>query len=116
MNCEELIEAWDKDEIITSIEMGGLGPGYEQAIQTVAVEFARATKDVDPGDRGAFQRACHRVLETLDNDLRGITLGMFAAAEWLARKWRTVGPEGLIEEAKKDGKEDRIVLVRRVFP
>lgn len=41
MTVEELLSAWDRGEPIWSITMGGLGPGYEQAIQILAVEIVR---------------------------------------------------------------------------
>lgn len=37
----DLIERWDRGETIWSVEMGGLGPGYEQALQMAMVEFLR---------------------------------------------------------------------------
>ena len=38
----ELLDRWDNDEQVQSISLGGIGPGYEQAIQETAIEFARA--------------------------------------------------------------------------
>ena len=37
----EQLRRWDAGETIWSIEMGGLGPGYEQAIQVLAIEIIR---------------------------------------------------------------------------
>jgi len=39
--CEEALAAWDKGEVVWTVEMGGLGPGYEQAIQILAMECLR---------------------------------------------------------------------------
>ena len=39
--AQEWLRRWDEDGHIWSIEMGGLGPGYEQAIQVLAVEIVR---------------------------------------------------------------------------
>lgn len=43
--ARELVSQWDSGETIWSIEMGGLGPGYEQAIQILAVEITRDNLD-----------------------------------------------------------------------
>ncbi len=39
--AEEWLARWDKGESCWSIEMGGLGPGYEQAIQITVAEILR---------------------------------------------------------------------------
>jgi len=39
--CIELLKQWDNGELVSTIEMGGLGPGYEQAIQICAFEMLR---------------------------------------------------------------------------
>lgn len=38
---KEWLEAWDRGEDVPSIEMGGMGPGYEQALQICAFETVR---------------------------------------------------------------------------
>jgi hypothetical protein len=40
--CEDLLARWDAGESVWSVEMGGVGPGYEQAIQNTAFEVLRA--------------------------------------------------------------------------
>jgi hypothetical protein len=123
MNVDELIEAWDRGETITTLTMGGLGPGYEQAIQIAAVEFARATEGLDGTPNSeeasqAFRARCDLALKNHDEKLGGITGAMFEAASWLAWQWRfgTGGPEGLIERAKERGEEHRIIFASRTFP
>jgi len=37
----EQLSRWDAGHAVWSIEMGGLGPGYEQAIQVLAIEIIR---------------------------------------------------------------------------
>jgi hypothetical protein len=45
---EEALAAWDRGDEVETIEMGGLGEGYEMAIQCVAFELMRAlTTDPD---------------------------------------------------------------------
>jgi len=47
---DEVIAAWDKGEPVWTCEMGGMGPGYEQAIQLMAFEMFRAMMATPPKD------------------------------------------------------------------
>lgn len=40
-NAAEWLKRWDANETVWSVEMGGLGPGYEQAIQITTAEILR---------------------------------------------------------------------------
>jgi len=40
-NAREAVDQWDAGETVWSIEMGGLGPGYEQTIQMLVIEILR---------------------------------------------------------------------------
>jgi hypothetical protein len=40
-NASEWLERWDSGRSVWSLEMGGLGPGYEQCIQITAAEVVR---------------------------------------------------------------------------
>lgn len=40
-DCEDWLSRWDSGKLVWSFSMGGFGPGYEQAIQVVAVELLR---------------------------------------------------------------------------
>jgi len=42
VDAKEALKWWDEGESIFSIEMGGLGPGYEQCIHIVCFELIRA--------------------------------------------------------------------------
>ncbi len=42
---DEAIEWWDEGRSLFSVELGGLGPGYEQAIQITGIELIRQFKD-----------------------------------------------------------------------
>jgi len=119
----ELLEQWDKGETIWSVEVGGLGPGYEQAIQIEAVEFARACKDLPniiPNDRASTERfsaKCDERLREIDNDLGGLSGAMASAARWLAFQWCfNGGPKALCERAKKEGEDDRAIQVSKAWP
>ena len=120
----DMLAAWDRGETIWSIEMGGLGPGYEQAIQVAAVEFARATLDYAPPPEDApdfkerlnaeFDALCSGALRGgLDDKLGGITGAMYGAAKHIAWMWKQHGPAGAVELARKQGKQDRVIQVSR---
>ena len=38
----DALAAWDRGEHVWTVELGGIGPGYEMAIQTLAFELIRA--------------------------------------------------------------------------
>lgn len=40
-NPKKIIQEWDAGNLVKSVEMGGLGPSYEQAIQITAMELLR---------------------------------------------------------------------------
>ena len=39
--CKERLKKWDDGGIINTITLGGISPGYEQAIQILAIEMLR---------------------------------------------------------------------------
>jgi hypothetical protein len=44
-NVSDALAEWDEGKTVFSVEMGGLGPGYEMAIQGLAFELIRAIRD-----------------------------------------------------------------------
>lgn len=118
---DDLLERWDAGNSVWSIEMGGIGPGYEQAIQILAVEFARAGRsmprtDDDEADYKTFDVICTDTLKTLGEDLQGITGAQFGAAKWLAWQWCFGGgPQALLDRLP-GGEEDRKIQVSRDWP
>lgn len=126
MTVDEMLARWDAGDTIWTVELGGLGPGYEQAIQIAAIEFARVCKDLpgikkdDKDSTDRFRDKCRERLKQMDDDLGGLSGAQMGAAEWLAFQWCFVdGPDGVMARAKKkelDGEEDRSILVCRAWP
>ena len=125
--ADELIEAWDRGETILTIEMGGLGPGYEQAIQIAAVAFARVGRSYKPtgddkADSDAFRVLCDAALKSFDKKIGGMSGAQYGAATWLAWRWcHGGGPEKLIADmrkhaAEKGEKDDRMIQCSRMWP
>lgn len=118
----EQVEAWDRGESVWSIALGGLGPGYEQAIQIAAIEFARAATGMDrtfdeERDMAELTRRCDEALKRFDDQIGGITGAMYGAAKWLAWQWCFEGgPAALVERARESGKGERVIQVSKRFP
>jgi len=117
--CRALIEQWDHGNPISTIEMGGLGMGYEQAIQSMAIEFTRAHVDADmPEDKeklwALYDETCHAVMLKLDDELGGVTGAMFSAGRNLAYQWLfNDGPSGVLTQAEV---KDRVISVTNPKP
>lgn len=119
--AQELIKAWDEGRTIPTIEMGGLGPGYEQCIQIAAVEFTRATLDFkDTGNRqedwDRFDVLYGEVLKKIDDDLGGMTGAQYGAAKNLAWNWVHIGPEAFVEKYKAAGEGKRAIICSKHWP
>lgn len=117
---EELLAAWDDGQTIWTIELGGLGPGYEQAIQIAAVEMARDNHSIvlpeDKEQRSIeWNRLCTATLSKHDNALGGLSGAQFGAASWLAYQWcHNGGPKALQDRAKEQNRET--IMVSNSWP
>ncbi|MBX3267053.1 MAG: hypothetical protein KF831_10135 [Acidobacteria bacterium] len=117
---EQLLARWDAGNSIWSISMGSLGPSYEQAIQVMAVEFARALSkstghqiDDMKAEITRVNRICDEVLKGIDNEIGGATGAMFGAARTLAWNWcYNGGPKSTVEMFP----EDRHIQVSKSWP
>lgn len=47
LTAEAALKKWDAGESVFTVEMGGLGPGYEQAIHVTVFELIRALNHLD---------------------------------------------------------------------
>ena len=118
--AKELLDMWDSGEPIHTIEMGGLGPGYEQAIQVLAIEIVRdwIGKELPHNPDDAWgEETVRRVDQKLPNGKNscgGFSGAQVGAARWLAWKWLTSGPRKLMEHPKLDA--DRKIMVSSFWP
>lgn len=122
-DAAEWLARWDAGERVWSVEMGGLGPGYEQAIQIAAAEILRymldnalnTTESWDDSavwmrDRAAIEAASfeHPVIRKL-----GLSGAQWGAAMSIASNLYRRGPiAALTDEAVKDRK----IQVSKHFP
>lgn len=121
--CRAILKAWDEGGVVHTIEMGGLGPGYEQALQILAIECMREGIDVplegdtDEKRYAAWDEICSRAVKRADDDLGGVSGAQFGAAKWLSWKWlHGCGAEELQEQCRKRGEDDRCIMVSRHWP
>ena len=116
----ELVAAWDAEQIIWTLAMGGLGPSYEQALQILAVEITRDALTLDLGETeasfAAFERSSVATIERVADAIGGPTGAMAGASRFLAWRWLTVGPARFLENAREQGHESRIIQCSRFYP
>lgn len=113
--AKDLLTRWDEGKSVFSLERGGLGPGYEQAIQVLAIELVRDSinapiPEVPAPSWGDW--TVHRI----DKACGGFSGAQVSAAKWLAWKWLTIGPMALIALAKEQGHTEDLIQVSKFWP
>lgn len=108
---KELLKAFDNNEPVLTVEMGGLGPGYEQAIQLLVFEIMRADPHLPKEDAGDWPNWAKRTINKMDKiyHFSGAQVG---AAKDLAYKFMKYGYQHTIDKAPKN----RHILVTKHFP
>lgn len=122
-DAKDWLARWDAGSGVWSIEMGGLGPGYEQAIQIAAAEVLRVMLDrkfdastwkevIGPwtADRVAIEAV---VMESRAVKVLGLSGAQWGAALALAREIYRQGPVALFADRAL---KDRHIQVCRTFP
>lgn len=118
-DAADMLSRWDDGRTIHTIEMGGIGPGYEQAIQVTAMEILRhlleakydpdlwEDKDVWARNRDAISGAVTPAIEGL-----GLSGAQWGAALNLATALYMRGPRQCLKEVPND----RHTIVSKDFP
>ena len=119
----DMLERWDNLDTIWSVELGGLGPGYEQALQIAMVELCRAmqmetalTVVVDGEERfvDKWDEELHKINRRFKLGLSG---AQSSAAKLLAYKFSVKGPRAALMSFKEEGMEDeRLIQVDNSWP
>lgn len=111
---------WDAGKPVWSVEMGRLGPGYEQAIQVLAVEMLRWLAEKKPVLPEMDESAHTELAETMDAHFHGrpaIAAIGYSSAQWgaarnIASCFWAQGPEKALQSAPVD----RHIQVSRAWP
>lgn len=122
VDAADWLKRWDEGKGVWSIEMGGLGPGYEQCIQIACAEILRymLSRGYDPAKREDSEQD-NSANEEVDNNGFGnpvIKSLVLSGAQWGAAKklafflYRN-GPRGLMKDERV---KDRHIQVSRDFP
>jgi hypothetical protein len=121
-DAADWLARWDAGQVVWSIEMGGLGPGYEQCIQITAAEILRhmlakkydhskwSDKDAWDHDREALRAASFK--NKIINDM-GLSGAQYGAATNLACRFYMDGPRKVMNTPEI---QDRKIQVSRTFP
>ena len=121
-DATEWLKRWDDGRTVWSIEMGGLGPGYEQAIQITVAEILRflISKEYDTtyfDEDDKWKELCAEIQEmSFANPIiakLGLSGAQYVAAKQLAARLYRFGPVGVMTD---DRVKDRHIQVNRIFP
>jgi hypothetical protein len=120
--CEEYLNRWDNGRSVWSIEMGGLGPGYEQAIQVTFIEILRHLLEkkydsVKWTDQEAWNKDKEDIHSAMFKNEKVEKLGLsgaqFSAALNLATIFYVHGP---VNTLVKIATKERRIQISKNFP
>lgn len=111
--CAEALEKWDRGEPVFTVEMGGIGPGYEQCIQILVFELIRAALAGEMPVSGTPMRGWGEATVTRLNDaLGGFSGAQVGAAKSLAAAMLINGYRAAVRSV--DG--NRMIQASKNFP
>lgn len=114
--AKEALARWDSGGSIWSVEMGGIGPGYEQCIHIVCFELIRDLLDKElPGEDN--ERELSDFIRKVGHDNKiisnlGLSGAQFGAGMGLAYRALKQGWRAMLDSAPKD----RLLLVSKHWP
>lgn len=118
-DANELLQRWDDGDVVHTIEMGGLGPGYEQALQITVFEILRHLLDTGADasawdDKDVWSLAQDEISKAVMPHINGLGLSgaQWGAALSLATSFYIHGPEGAMNQVE----QDRRIMVSRAMP
>jgi hypothetical protein len=121
-DAADWLKRWDEGTTVWTIEMGGLGPGYEQCIHITAAEILRHLLDrkyelAAWDDREAWERD-RKEIETAGFANERISALSLSGAQWgaamnLALQFYRRGPRAVMTDERV---KDRHIQVQRAFP
>lgn len=121
-DAADWLRRWDEGKTVWSIEMGGLGPGYEQAIQVTIAEILRhlLAKKYDSskwGDEKAWQKDVESIRNaSFENTMigkLGLSGAQHGAALTVAARLYRDGPRKVLNSMPE---KKRHIQVSKDFP
>ena len=128
--AKEWLDRWDKGNNVWSVERGGFGPGYEQALQIATVEYVRLlinelgdnTEDIS--DHEELTSVIRELYNTHDAEMMkvlgnlGLSGAQDGAAKQLAYKIYITTPLAMFTGIKNMDKGDRphMIQISNHFP
>lgn len=122
-DAAEWLARWDAGRTVWTIEMGGIGPGYEQAIQVTVAEVLRIMLGTGP-DFSTWQdtdgwMAFRRILDPVVAEVPrvkalGLSGAQYGAAIYLAARLYMEGPAAIMQ--RPELAETRLIQISRDFP
>lgn len=100
LTAHDALAAWDRGDVVWTVEMGGVGPGYEQALQILVWEIIR--------DGGKHEAAVMRA----GPGVGGFSGAQVGAARTLAGAFLERGYAQALAEVP----QDRWIMVSRSWP
>jgi hypothetical protein len=112
---QDALTKWDSGESLFSISMGGLGPGYEMAIQGLAFELMREVNGFTQWDDEKECKSIDVKLEPIITDCNKKPWGGFSGAQVGAAKSLAsiVCRKGYRKALRMDAVKDRLIQVCR---
>ena len=116
ITTEEVVKRWKNNNTVFSIELGGLGPGYEQALQIALFTILDhwLDKKIAPNTltkNKRFTKKCEKDLEKL-NLGKGLSGAQYGAARSTAYQFLKFGYSKMMKMCPKN----RLIQVSKNFP
>ena len=111
-NVVEVIQQWDRGGTVWTIEMGGIGPGYEQAIQLLFIELLRDHQSKPLPTDDLFSTWGDETVSRIDKDCGGFSGAQVGAAKQIAYRMLRDGPVKFHSSIP----EDRRIQISKFFP
>ena len=108
----DALERWDKGQPVFTIEMGGIGPGYEQAIQILVFELIRDLAALPLPKPDTFGGWGDATVSRVDESCGGFSGAQVGSAKQIAYRAIRDGWGKMIESSPKD----RHIQVSKFFP
>ncbi len=114
-NINEIVEKWNKGEIVWSVSLGGIGPSYEQAIQELlfGIISSWGDKELPEPKDDKYPEEYNKHVDEIVHKLKGLGFSgaQVSAAKSAAWQFMKYGYYEMMNKAQ----EDRLIQVDNRF-